>query len=88
MTTQVLDKNQVMDSRDKYSKYLPLAGAGAVTIAMASQPVQASGSSDPLTDVTGTISSVSTGIAGVGAIVVAGALVYGATKVVSRMRKG
>ncbi|WP_342597397.1 hypothetical protein VKI21_02280 [Cyanobacterium aponinum UTEX 3222] len=87
MTTQVLDKNQVMDSRDKYSKYLPLAGAGAVTIAMASQPAQASGS-DPLGDVTSTITSVATGIGGVGAIVVAGALVYGATKVVSRMRKG
>lgn len=87
MTTQVLDRNQVMDSKDKYSKYLPLAGAGAVTVAMATQPAQAGGS-DPLADATNTITTVAGGISAVGAIVVAGALVYGATKVVSRMRKG
>lgn len=87
MTTQVLDRNLVMDNKDKYAKYLPLAGSGAVTIAMATQPAQAGGS-DPLGDVNTTITNVATGIGAIGAIVVAGALVYGATKVVSRMKKG
>jgi len=88
MTVQSLD-NQAMESREKYSKYLPLAGAGAVTIAMATQPANASGgTTDALSSANSTISTVATGIGGVGAIVIAGALVYGATKVVSRMRKG
>lgn len=85
MTTELM--NKPMESREKFAKYLPLAGASAVTIAMATQPANAGGS-DPLASASTTISTVATGISGVGAIVVAGALVYGATKVVSRMRKG
>lgn len=86
MTTQLLDKP--MESREKFAKYLPLAGASAVAIAMATQPANAGGGSDPLASANSTITAVATGISGVGAIIVAGALVYGATKVVSRMRKG
>lgn len=79
---------QVMDSKNKYSKYLPLAGAGAVTVALSTQPAQASGGgSDPISGVTTAITNTQTAIGGLGALIGVVALIVGAVKVKAMLKR-
>lgn len=78
---------QVMDNKNKYSKYLPLAGAGALTVALSTQPAKASGGSDPISDVTTAITNTQTAIGGLGSLIGVIALIVGALKVKAMLKR-